>query len=303
MSRVLYVVGTGFSGSTLLAFLLDAHPRMATVGEATGPFRRWDDHAIYPCSCGAPLAECTFWKRVAEEMARRGFEFGPNRWELRFALTENRWGHQLLSQSLRSNRADAVRDALVLGVPSWRARLQALARRNEAFAESVLAVTGAEVFADVSKDPVRARYLHRLTRLDLRVVHLVRDSLGFVSSNAKNRSEPVDAGIRIWRRMAGHVRRLEGLLPPERFLRVRYEDLCTRVEEQLGRIQRFAGVEPVAGPIAFRSGTHHIIGNRMRLEGSREVVLDESWRERLTRAEAEEIRRRTARERRLFGYA
>ena len=36
-ARVVAVVGTGRSGSTLLAFLLNAHPAIATVGELTGP--------------------------------------------------------------------------------------------------------------------------------------------------------------------------------------------------------------------------------------------------------------------------
>ena len=54
--RFLYVVGTSFTGSTLLSFLLNLHPQIVSVGEMTGPFRGVADRQAYPCSCGAALS-------------------------------------------------------------------------------------------------------------------------------------------------------------------------------------------------------------------------------------------------------
>lgn len=303
MTRILYVAGTGFSGSTLLSFLLNAHPEVATVGEATGPFRRWRDQAEYPCSCGERLADCAFWREVSAEMRRRGVDFGPNRWDLRFTLARRRAVEQLLARSLRSNRLDALRDALVLRAPRFGRRLHEVARRNEAFAESVLRVAGGSVFLDATKDPVRARFLERLTRLEVFVVHLVRDAPGYVSSFTKNKRASLDPAIRSWKRMLGHVDRLEAHLPRERFLRLRYEDLCRETEAELARVTRFVGLEPRPGPVDFRATPHHVIGNSMRMASSSEVRLDESWRERLGPAEIETVLRRTARARRRLGYA
>ncbi len=301
--RVLYVVGTGFTGSTLLSFLLNAHPEIATVGEATGPYARWDDQRTYPCSCGKTLPDCGFWSRVAAEMQMRGFAFGPNRWDLDFQIARSRLARQLLTQSLRHVGLDALRDGLVLSVPPWRRTLRQAARRNEAFVASVLAVSGKRVFLDASKDPVRARQLLRLTDLELRVLHLVRDAPGFVSSFVPNADGTLGRGIRYWNRMVGHASRLAAQLPPERFLRVRYEDLCSRTDTELARIARFAGLAPRPGPVDFRATEHHVLGNRMRIAGSSEVTLDERWRERLTDAELHAIQRRTGRRRRLCGYA
>lgn len=300
--RVLYVVGTGFTGSTLLSFLANAHPEIATVGEATGPFPEVRDQRAYPCSCGKTLADCEFWGRVCTAMRERGFSFGPNRWDLGFRVARGRVAHQLLSQSLRANALDRLRDRGVLAVPAWRRALAETARRNQAFFASVLGVTGKRVFLDASKDPVRARYLLQLTDLDLSVIHLVRDAPGFVSSFVSNTGGSQGAGIRYWNRMLGHTQRLAARLPPDRFLRVRYEDLCTRAEEELERIARFAGLAPHPGPVDFRVPNHHVIGNRMRIAGSGEVVLDERWRERLGPAELRAILRRTAARRRRLGY-
>jgi hypothetical protein len=302
VTRVLYVVGTGFTGSTLLSFLLNGHPQIASVGEATGPYDLWDDQRTYPCSCGKTLADCEFWQRVGKEMEARGIAFGPNQWNVHFRLSPSRVAHQLLSQSLRHNALDGVRDRLVLQAPAWRAKLEDTARRSVTLVESVLAVTRKRVFLDATKDTVRARYLLRLTELDLHVVHLVRDSFGYVSSHM-DRDRSLDSGIRFWNRTIGHANRLADLLPPGRFLRVRYEDLCASTETELARIVRFVGLEPHAGPENFRDQDHHMIGSQMRLGSSGRVVLDERWRERLTPWQQRAIAWRTGRHRHLLGYA
>jgi hypothetical protein len=302
MSRVLYVVGTGFTGSTLLSFLLNGHPEIASVGEATGPIDEWGDQRTYPCSCGKTLADCEFWRRMGTEMQGRGVRFGPNLWDLRFRLSRNAFVQQVLSKSLRNNVLDALRDRLVLQVPAWRVRLEETALRNVAFVESVLAVTGKSVFLDATKDAARGRHLLRLTSLELFVVHLVRDSFGYVSSHM-DRDRSLDSGIRFWKRTIGHANHLSALLPPRRFLRVRYEDLCASTETELARIVRFAGLEPQRGPENFRDQDHHMIGSQMRLGSSGQVVLDERWRERLTPWQRRAIGWRTARYRHLLGYA
>ena len=300
---LLYVLGTGFSGSTLLAFLVDTHADMASVGEVTGPIAAMGDPRRYPCSCGAALADCGFWKDLGERMARRGHAFGPERWSLRFEPVGGRLPRQLLRQSLRSAPLDRARDGAVPAAPVLGDRLRETARRYEAFVGSVREATGRRVFVDATKDPTQARYLLRLCPFDVRLVHLVRDAPAFASSFIKNESGSLDAAIRHWKRTAGHVRRLTSRLAADRVLRVRYEDLCTDTEGELARIARFAGLAPAPGPVDFGTTPHHIIGNRMRLAGSREVRLDESWRERLDASAIQEVQRRTASLRRRFGYA
>lgn len=302
MSRVLFLVATGYSGSTLLSFLLNAHPDISSVGEATGPYDLWEDQRTYPCSCGATLSECAFWQRIGTQMQARGHAFGPGNWNVRFDLSKRRVPYQLLNQPLRHNGLDALRDALVLRVPAWRRRLEATARRNEALVDSVLAVTGKRVFLDASKAAARARYFHRLTSFDLRVVHLVRDSFGFISSWT-SRDESLVAGLRYWTRTVGHADRLADLVGPDRFLRVRYEDLCRETDAELARISRFAGVEPHSGPVDFRAPSNHMIGSEMRLENSGQVRLDERWRERLSPRRIRIVEAVTGRLRRRLGYA
>jgi hypothetical protein len=299
---VLYVLGTPFTGSTLLSFLLNAHPQIVAVGEATGPAAHERDGASVICSCGARVGDCDFWSKVGEQMRQRGCRFDASRWETAFELPVPQLLRQLLVRSLRSNALDAARDAIVLRLPVWGPRLRELGVRNRCFAESVLAVSGKPLLADASKDPLRSRYLRSLAGLDTRVIHLVRDAPGFVASYLKNAGGSLGQGVRGWVRISRAAERLRRTLPADAWLRVRYEDLCSDPDAELGRIWRLAGVAPLRGAISWRDSVHHILGNRMRLSNSSEIALDESWRSKLTRAQLDRILTRTGPLRRQYGY-
>jgi hypothetical protein len=304
--RFLYIVGTSYTGSTLLSFLLNLHPRIVSVGECEPNFSNWADPSQYPCSCGATLADCPFWTAVGAAMAERGMRFDAEHWEMSFRL-RTRLGRGLLA----SDRGDALRAALASHAPMLGSRVLSVARRNEALVGSARAVAGKPVFADASKDVSRVRLLAHTTDLDPYVVHLVRDSLGYVASK-KSRAEKDPEGVRgagigvasrHWNRRSGQAEQLFATLAENRRLRVRYEDLCIDPEHEFGRICELLGLETIPGPYEFLTGDHHIIGNRMRLAGSSEIVLDERWRSVLTAEEADEVRRTTSRHRQAFGYA
>jgi hypothetical protein len=300
--RFLYIVGTSFTGSTLLSFLLNLHPQIVSVGESDPNFSNTEDPNQYPCSCGATLSGCPFWTAVGTEMADRGMRFDPEHWRMSF-IPEGRIARRLLA----GDRADVLRSALAVHVPVLGSRDRSVARRNEALVASARSVTGKPVFADASKDVSRARLLDRTTALHPYVVHLVRDSLGFVASK-KSRADKNPQGARIgnatrfWNRRSAQAERLFAALPPERRVRVRYEDLCADPEREFGRICEMLELERLPGPYEFLAGDHHIIGNRMRLSSSSEITLDERWREVLTEEEAETVRRSTSRHRQVFGY-
>lgn len=307
--KVIFIAGTGHMGSTLLSFLLNAHPQMVSVGEETGPVRSTGpmgpaERRAYRCSCGTPLADCQFWRRVESEMYARGIVFGPDRWDIRYELGYSGVLRHLLCRSLRLRALDHLRDGVLAAIPRFASRIAELNARNATLIRVILEITGKQVFVSAAKDPIRARYLNRIPELDVRVVHLVGDSLRFVSSEMTRRKMASPTiPIRQWKRTAKHVKRLIPDFPPDRFIRVRYEDLCTDTEGQLARIAEFAGLAPVSGPIRFREADHHIIGNRMRSTGSDEIVLDEKWRTALSPGVAQRIRDATRTYREEFGYS
>lgn len=67
--RIVYVVGCGHSGSTLLDMLVSTHSRIFSAGEAK-MFRRQPDTV---CTCGAERWQsCAFWMGVDERMRTDG---------------------------------------------------------------------------------------------------------------------------------------------------------------------------------------------------------------------------------------
>jgi sulfotransferase family protein len=282
---------SAFSGATLLAFLLGAHPEIATVGEMNGLIAR-ENPDTYLCSCGQPIKECAFWRAVGDAMRERGHVFDVAHFDTELALGGPRPIQYLRRGSFRNNTLDAIRDALFLAWPGERRRVRALVARNVAFVESVLQVTGKRVFVDTSKDRLRLNALRRFSSLDVRAIHLVRDVRGVVASRLQ-RGALIDTreAARQWTRLHQRLQVVLQVLPEDKRLQVRYEDICRDAQGALVRLYDFCGVAPDLPLADFGATEQHIVGNPMRLDHLREIRLDERWRNVLTPDQINDIHR------------
>jgi hypothetical protein len=301
---VLYLMGHGFSGSTLLALLLGCHPEIATTGElgVAESHKETTSAERYLCSCRQPLRHCPFWRRVEREMAERGHPFDAWDAQLDFRAPGSAIADVLLGALLRGPAMEALRAAGLRVVPPARRQLRLTLDRIVAFAEVVNELTGARVFVDASKRPERPMFMRLHPRLDVRVVHLVRDGRAVACSSMRNFGWSLERAADSW---IADNRRSEaacGRLPAERWLRVRYEDLCADVGGTLARIHRFAGVTPRDEVPRFREQEQHVIGNRMRLESLGEIRPDERWRETLRPDQRRALERRLGSLNARYGY-
>jgi hypothetical protein len=130
------------------------------------------------------------------------------------------------------------------------------------------------------------RQLAHRSDIELRVVHLVRDVRGASLSTRKNQGEMNWChAVNSWARMNGNIERQLQRIPRDRWIRIRYEDLCRDPAGTLDRFLGFCGLPPHAMPGNFGSHEHHIVGNRMRLTNVADISLDEGWRRSLTPSE------------------
>ena len=304
MTDVLYLMGHGYSGSTLLTFLLGSHPQIATIGELgiAETAKRKTTPEQYLCSCLAPVRECAFWQRVRREMAERGHVFDVWDSELEFRARGGGLSDVLLRAVQRGPVLEMARSAGIQVVPGARRELDRVLSRIEALVETVTGIKGSRIFLDSSKRPERAVFMRRVPSFDMRVIHLVRDGRAVSWSNMKNQGLAPEAAADSW--IADNVasEQARRYFPADRWLTLRHEDVCADPPEELSRIYSFLGLPATGGLPEFRGVEHHIIGNRMRLASTSDIRLDERWKTALTPEQMATIERRVAPLNRRYGY-
>jgi hypothetical protein len=139
-------------------------------------------------------------------------------------------------------------------------------------------------------------------RLDLKVIHLVRDPRGNSASIMKHTGKDAAAAARQWMHCNVEAARVRQYLPAESGISLRYEDLCSDPVGALNRIADFLGVERTRPDQAAPVAEAHIIGNKARLRGRTEISEDRSWESVLSRADLAHIARIAGATSHSFGF-
>lgn len=279
--RLVYVIGCGRSGSTLLDTIMGNHPDIVSLGE----MQRMGQPHYYEhgyCSCGQPLKACPFWCDVL----RQWYQHPAVRDLQAYRELQDHFEryHQLPRLFAETRRTSEL--------------FQQYATQTRALFEAILEVSGKQIIVDTSKLPMRGLAFSLIPGIDLHVLHLVRDGRGVAWSKKKlvqRRSDgshdtkpyPVWLSARIWvvtNIMAYLVRRR---LHPERAMLCRYEDMVERSAQTLTTIGNFIGCDlsEVIAAILTRTpltSGHTMGGNRMRLSGNIRLQPDVEWKEKLS---------------------
>jgi hypothetical protein len=301
--RVAYLAGTSYCGSTMMAFLMDTHPQIASVGE-TGLHRaahRKGTEAQFPCSCGEPLSHCAFWQQIAQRTKEQGCEVNILQGGEGYKY-HNRLLHKLLGRYSRNLFLHIFQDLAVSRLPIHRTRIQRSNEKSVALIRAVREWKKAEVFFDASKSVIRLYHLLRIPELDMQIVRVVRDVRAFANSAKRNKGKSVEQGAMEWYAYQRNLNHLLRSVSPQKVFFLRYEDLCQDPRHWLQRLYQFFGVEVREPPEMILAHQHHIIGNRMRLQEKFTIRLDESWKEELTANEVAQALRIGGELNASFGY-
>jgi hypothetical protein len=270
---VVYIVGSGRSGSTLLERTLGQMPGSVNVGELIDLFRREASRGER-CSCGRPFRDCPFWASVGDRA------FGG--WaDLRLA--------EMYPLQRRVARQRAMLPLLVMPLTGsgFRADTASYGEHYGAVYRAIADTANAACVVDASKWPVQALALHR-GGIDVRVIHLVRDVRAVAHSHIKRGKRPPVTAVRwVLDQAQAEMLRYCGLP----FVRVRYEDFvqCPRrtletALTQLGLPCSPSQLEHLNDRQVVLSPSHGIHGNPSRFRhGEIALHIDEAWRERLSR--------------------
>jgi hypothetical protein len=282
--RVVYLGGMGRSGSTLAERLLGELPGVCVAGEVVHLWQRgvMDNER---CGCGADFGRCEFWSAVGAAAFGGWPRIQTGRIaDLRASIDRSRFIPQL---ARRSMPVQMRRD---------------LAEYTEYYVrlyEAVADVSGCRTVVDSSKHASLAFCLSRRGDIDLRVIHLVRDSRAVAYSWTRLVPRPEAGGgrymtryspartARVWNMQNASLQLLARGQTP--VLRVRYEDLVGGVTPTLRLISSFAGLTVDEPGLAFVcSGeqgqwaelglAHTAAGNPMRFStGKITIRSDDRW--------------------------
>lgn len=304
--RVLYIGGYGRSGSTLLVRLLGQLPGFEAIGEMWNIWQQsFTENEL--CGCGQPFRECDFWGAVVEE-AFGGFD--------RVDLEEIKATRRLLQ---------SPQYLMLLAFPQLRtveqqARIDAYLSVLQRLYGAIQAVSGCRVMIDSSKGPRYAMLLNEVPGIDLRVVHLTRDSRAVVYAWQKkivkpevywkteymDRPNPVSASLNwtITNLLTQSIGKSSG---GYRF--VRYEDLIESPQRWLYEIVRFAGEDGTDVCFLDPDGTaklstnHTAVGNPNRFrQGAIQLRRDDEWQSKMPHSQKRLVTSLTLPLLRKYGY-
>jgi len=280
---VVYILGVGRSGSTLLEMILDQVDGFVSVGELRYIWRVLRDN--YLCGCGHQIRACPFWNQVIEAAFGSVQACDPAALlELRLSVDRLWRNPQLAFPALRSRR--------------YRANLEAHGEVLDRLYAAIRTVSGARYVVDASKQPSHGYILAARPALNLHLVHLVRDSraVGYSWQRRKLRPEihwraeymPVFGTA--YMLLTWYIETVFGydlLRTEDDPLIVRYEDFARwprrTVERVLGHIGADAPSTPFLAPDRVTIGqSHSVSGNPIRFrKGPVQIRPDVEWRERM----------------------
>jgi len=275
--KVVYIMGRGRSGSTIIANLLNELDGFFAVGELHNLWRRGLGKRE-ACACGVPVPECEVWSKVMESMRAPG-DVPPARvveWQTEVVRLRNT--RKLLRKSQ--------------GRPTGWAALDAYARQLSSVYGAVAGVTGAAVVVDSSKRPEHGALLHLVADVDPYFIHLVRDPRAVAYSGRRHRAGldrelrrygPVVSTFR-WDKRNLASEAVRGHHQPNRSLQLRYEDFVTQPHSSLAAIVEL--LEEPSAKLPFTDDqeaelgvNHSLSGNPSRFQtGTVEIRPDEKWR-------------------------
>lgn len=279
--KVLYIAGSGRSGSTILGRIL---------GEADGFFFAGELCKIWKygllenrmCGCGEPFRDCTFWREVFRE-AYGGMDQVASRelYELR-------------------KKSASMRHIPLFLVPGGNTLMSRRIERFSGYLERLYAAiqarAGSRVIVDCSKSVSYGYVLGSMDTIDLHVVHIIRDPRGVAHEKLKRKryqpgdEKPVYAGrygllesSLTWdvQNVAAEAfwRGIQG-----KYLKIHYEDFVEKPRETVERILRMAKENvsrlPFLGEhrVQLDPRSHSAAGNPVRFDsGTVDIKPDLAW--------------------------
>jgi hypothetical protein len=275
--KVLYLIGWGRSGSTLVDNLVGGVEGFFSAGELRNI---WHEGLAQRrrCGCGELIFECPVWSAVLRSV------FGTDSPEDVYSDRVLDWQRRTL-RSRRTWRVLSGRSS-----PELEAYMSVMTRVFHAVAD----VTESRVIVDSSKVPSDAAMLLSVPTIDPYYIHLVRDPRATAFSWQRRKARLDGTSVEDmprfsliknafnWNEFNLGAEGVHRRVGPSRFRRIRYEDFVSDPRGTVEDIVAFVGERPdelpFSGQLGILGTNHTVSGNPSRFKrGEIAIRSDDEW--------------------------
>lgn len=298
--ELIYIAGSGHSGSTLLNMLLDSHEEISGLGEIHR-FSLAIKNDIKPllCSCGKTVLVCPFWVEIIDTLLD---DYSISRGELNDfrTTTADFMPRDVDSQYLNKSNNEKLypislnRIAMVIGSfwlwnmvkrisPEVNANYAAIQNSLHLF-DAVRKAKGTPIIVDSTKNPTRLKGLFLLKDGNLFIIHLIRDGRAVCYSRMRREAVSMEESAKIWLAEQRKLHLVMHDIPESAIYKIHYEELAANPEEVLEKICEKLKIPYQPEMVNFRSRSGHILGgNPMRFQSEEtDIRIDLEWKDKLT---------------------
>lgn len=260
-TNILYLLGSGRSGTTLLATILNSTNQVFTAGELHQFYTYMETDAI--CSCGDTITNCFFWNQITSNLN----------------LSKN----QISKLETTQNQEEAHRyiPFILLGRdPSSQYK-----RSQNILFKTLSQYSNKPWILDSSKYISRFLLLKKTDLFNLKGIYLVRDVRGVINSFNKPVQTPrKPLNTILYYSLTNFFGQLVYMLN-KNVVKIRYEDLVQNPNKTINTIYQNL-LETKTNQININEDfemPHIIGGNRLKNNKSIKIKSDESWKQNISR--------------------
>ena len=280
--KVVYIMGAGHIGSTILDLTISTHLNFESLGEISKFHRsRWFPDDNRKCACGLSVYECSFWIQVRTKWAE-------------LIGSDDAERYMYLQKRYEGSRSGWVR--LLWNNYKSSVEFNEYLWGTTALYQAIQQVSGSPFLVDSSLTPRRAYGLTMNPDIDLYLIHLVRDGRGVIWSLKKPGKKiltkeyvpaPSWRTTKYW--ISANLQSTWVLyqVKEEKRQIIRYEDFVINPSLILNKIGNLVG-EDMSGLLTDATLNHsgqdrHTVGgNRIRMQKDIRIKPDFAWLEKLS---------------------
>lgn len=251
--KLIYILGTSFSGSTLLGLILGSSERVVNLGELKF-YNRVHSIADLKCSCGERINDCPFWLNFWNKY--------PKVYETASFFSKFSIALKILFRFKFKKKFNYNSDDYFLLKD-----ISGFLKDYDLY------------FVDASKSLWRLIYLMNCPEIELKIIYLKRDIEGSTSSFVKHRLG-FAKGLAIYGLNNYLIKLFVGVNKPD-LIKIDYKNFCDERGKTINAISEFLGIDLKIDAEKIKIRDYHIPSGNPKAkkysDDNLKIIYDNSW--------------------------